>query len=401
MTPTSQATLTNDTGNNTVAVDDFRHRFPELDGLRGIASLIVGLFHGFCLPLLIPTTILGVPVVAAVEGVISGAVAVDLFFIMSGFFLCGMLDAITLRNLPTFYIRRYVRLIPPAAASLVLIYIFAKFTLRALPETPNAGTDYFLFYADNHIIALKTLVLNFLFIRHTLNPPLWTIRQEILISSLFPLVFFLKNTRAAAWYKISLLPVFLLIALLLDRHQKLGLDVFHYLYMFYAGALIRDYGHLIRQLPNAWQYILCTVAIAGLITVGESIPTYDLHPIMFDIPVTLFGIILITLLSHGTIPVIRGFMNGRGVQFLGRISYSFYLINWLCVMGTTQAIIHSGMIAYYGVLPAALLLTAVSTLMSLIGAYWLYVTIEKPAVRLSRYLGIISRAPSPTTAPAA
>ncbi|OYY03866.1 MAG: hypothetical protein B7Y73_05760 [Acidocella sp. 35-58-6] len=94
-------------------------------------------------------------------------------------------------------------------------------------------------------------------------------------------------------------------------------------------------------------------------------------------------------------------MNSRGVQFLGRISYSFYLINWLCVMGTTQAIIHSGMIAYYGVLPAALLLTAVSTLMSLIGAYWLYVTIEKPAVRLSRYLGIISRAPSPTTAPAA
>ena len=401
MTTALPKTSSDDATRKTVVVDDFRHRFPELDGLRGIAALVVGLFHGFCLPLLIPTTILGIPVVAAFEGVISGAVAVDLFFIMSGFFLCGMLDSITLRNLPLFYIRRYVRLIPPAAASLLFLYIFARLTLRSAPATPNAGNDYLLFYADNHIIAFKTLLLNFLFVRHTLNPPLWTIRQELAISSLFPLVFFLKNARSAAWYNISLLPVFLLIALLLDRHQKLGLDVFHYLYMFYAGAIIRDYGHLVRRLPGGWQYILCIVAVTGLVTTGELVPTYDMHPITFDIPVTLFGIILITLLSHGTIPIVRGFMNSRGVQFLGRISYSLYLINWLCVMICAQAITRSGMIGYYGILPAALLLTAISTLMSLIGAYWLYISVEQPAVRLSRYLGMITRTPSPTTAPAA
>lgn len=88
-------------------------RVPELDGLRGIAILLVIGCH-----------------YAVFAGQLGGLpkygwVGVDLFFVLSGFLITSVL--LKLRGRPgafrQFYVRRIRRIIPPYAAFLVLLYI--------------------------------------------------------------------------------------------------------------------------------------------------------------------------------------------------------------------------------------------------------------------------------------
>src|SRR5947209_8031127 len=76
---------------------------PELDGLRGIAILLVVAFH---------TPVNAGPIVNAVQGL--GWTGVDLFFVLSGFLITGiLLDAAPGPGvLSRFYIRRCLRIFP-------------------------------------------------------------------------------------------------------------------------------------------------------------------------------------------------------------------------------------------------------------------------------------------------
>jgi peptidoglycan/LPS O-acetylase OafA/YrhL len=306
---------------------------------------------------------------------------------MSGFFLSGMLETLRVGNLRTFYLRRFVRLVPPAVASVVVLYLYARITLTSAPTYPEASPEFLQFFAFNHVISHKILLLNLALIRHTLNPPLWTIRLELFTSAIFPLVYFMKEFRDSAGYKFALLGVFLSVAVLLHSHQKLGVDVFHYLYIFYAGALVRDFGAAIRKISVHFQYALFAVVVLALCLIGEFDPLYGWHPILFDLPTTIFGAILVALLGFGNIASVRRVMNGRVIQFLGRISYSFYLMNWLVVMGAGALVMRLRLSDSHGAFTAVLIAAGASVLAGIGLGYLLHIMVERPSVALSRYLG--------------
>jgi peptidoglycan/LPS O-acetylase OafA/YrhL len=71
---------------------------PDIEGLRGVAILLVVLFH------------------AGVSRLSGGFVGVDVFFVLSGFFITGLivreLASPSGVNLPEFYARRALRLMP-------------------------------------------------------------------------------------------------------------------------------------------------------------------------------------------------------------------------------------------------------------------------------------------------
>ncbi len=85
-----------------------QERIPELDGLRGTAILLVLVGHYFAAP--------GTGAVRFLSGywVRLGWTGVDLFFVLSGFLIGGIL--LTVRDSPnyfkTFYARRFFRIIP-------------------------------------------------------------------------------------------------------------------------------------------------------------------------------------------------------------------------------------------------------------------------------------------------
>jgi peptidoglycan/LPS O-acetylase OafA/YrhL len=168
---------------------------PALDGLRGVAILLVLFFH---------MTVM-VPVAAPDHWVRSvmghGWVGVDLFFVLSGFLITGILldtkgEAHYFRN---FYARRALRIFP-------MYYAVIAFYLLVLPAiAPGLSARlghvegsgwYYWFYLSNHAIAHSTVEggdMRF----GPLNPT-WSLAVEEQFYLVWPLVVLLFSRRALA-----------------------------------------------------------------------------------------------------------------------------------------------------------------------------------------------------------
>src|SRR5262245_17163539 len=121
---------------------------PALDGLRGVAVLLVIFAHSAC-------SATDTTVDRVYRGVISaGWTGVDLFFVLSGFLITGILyDAKGTRGyFRNFYSRRALRIFPLYYAFL-LVYVFLlpclPFTRVNVPKEYNNFLGYWMFYLTN------------------------------------------------------------------------------------------------------------------------------------------------------------------------------------------------------------------------------------------------------------
>src|ERR1700678_3726990 len=103
---------------------EFRQRIPALDGIRGLGILMILLFHGFGLE---GFYILNGKLLTALR---FGWAGVDLFFVLSGFLIGGiLLDVEGSQNYySVFYIRRFYRILPLYAA--LCLFTLLVFHLR-------------------------------------------------------------------------------------------------------------------------------------------------------------------------------------------------------------------------------------------------------------------------------
>jgi peptidoglycan/LPS O-acetylase OafA/YrhL len=112
----------------TTAADNFR---PDVEGLRGVAVLMVVLYHAA----LLSGSSLQLP---------GGFLGVDLFFVISGFLITGLLVRERERSgtisFLRFYARRVRRILPAAVATLLIVLPLA-YILVPLGSRPDALTD--------------------------------------------------------------------------------------------------------------------------------------------------------------------------------------------------------------------------------------------------------------------
>ncbi|HEX2962247.1 MAG TPA: acyltransferase [Ignavibacteriales bacterium] len=150
---------------------------PGLDGLRGMAILLVMLFHT------------GIP------NFRGGFTGVDIFFVLSGFLITSLLLSEATEagriNLKYFYMRRILRLLP----ALVLMLIIVTLTAQALNLKGSAYTDFTggiitLFYSANLARAFNLHQMGLL--SHT-----WSLSIEEQFYMLWPLalIIMLKYVR--------------------------------------------------------------------------------------------------------------------------------------------------------------------------------------------------------------
>lgn len=167
-----------------------RQHFPSLDGLRGIAILLVLIFHSLDIQLdAIPN-----PVIHAIA--ISGWSGVSLFFVLSGFLITGiLLDAPKGgRGLGNFYARRALRILPLYYVTLLIFfYVIPRGPFPELAWHDDRELLYWTFL-QNWAMAARGSFLDAPNLNH-----LWSLNIEEQFYLFWPLFVFGLGRRRLLW----------------------------------------------------------------------------------------------------------------------------------------------------------------------------------------------------------
>jgi len=306
-------------------------RYTALDGLRGIAALVVVFHHS-----LLTASLLARPYrehALELDGIFrvltytplhlpwAGTEAVMVFFVLSGFVLVLPFDRPGPKRLARYYSQRLTRLYLPIWASVTFAVMLATIFPLAATHTSwwvnaHAGT-----VTSDSVLHQMTVVRGVTF----LDSPLWSMRWEVIFSLLLPL--FLIGAlwwRKAALLKIALLAAVLLYAWSTGRHASML-----YLPVFGIGcclAAIRTQisAFMIRiGRPGFWVLLLVSLGLLSVTWISPSINS-DLHLHARAMVLMILGGALLVALFVGS-PTAAVIGNSAVCRWLGTISFSLYL----------------------------------------------------------------------------
>ena len=335
-----------------------------LTGIRGIAAWGVVLYH-IRLSLV---AILPPPVIAVLA---KGYLAVDLFFILSGFVIWYNYAARIADGgwaaARLFLWRRFARVWPLHGAILAAFMGLAVLLLA----TGRDASGYPVAELPLHVL----LIQNWGFTTDlSWNHPAWSISTEFAAYLLFPvLVIVTRWERLPDW---MLVVAAMLIAAALymlfagQGHRALGDDIPGLgLWRCVAGFVM---GCLMCQLWQRWKGVARAAAWSALVAMVLVLAGLGLGlPETAWIPATFFAGLL--ALALGTGPLVQ-LLGGSWLTYLGEISYSTYLAHFLLFILFKLAFVDASLQLGWGGLLGFLALV-------LAASVGLYHGVEKPAQR--------------------
>jgi peptidoglycan/LPS O-acetylase OafA/YrhL len=307
--------------------DGFR---PDIEGLRGIAVALVVLFHAGLLS-------------NASYQLTGGFIGVDLFFVVSGFLITGLLIRERERtgriSFAKFYARR-VRRILPAAAVVLVICLPIAYQLSTLVSRSSV-------MEDGASAALSIANIRFAQTTDYFNPVnyspflhFWSLGVEEQFYFVWPALMFVvawKWPRPGAAVALASIVVVSFLASLYETDQNAS-TAFYMLptraWQLAAGGLLAVLGGSTDVLPRSVRSVFGTVlafagwaALFALLTASYFIDSkLTPYPGTAAIVPTLAGVLLI---ASGQSPIGPGILlRLTPVRFIGKISYSLYLWHW-------------------------------------------------------------------------
>ncbi|PSL19173.1 acyltransferase family protein [Shimia abyssi] len=287
----------------------------EIDGLRAIAVLAVVLYH------------FGIP------GLRGGFVGVDIFFVISGFLIGGILwrekTATGRLSLGRFYMRRIRRLAPAYVAMSVAVLVVGWMVLLPFDYRETA----------KGVIAATVYLSNVQFFRqsgyfdgaaedkvllHT-----WSLSVEEQFYLFLPLVFLLfsRSRRAMIVALVALFIASLLSAIpMTSRSQTAAFYLFPFrAWELLAGVLLAIWG---QERASDWRvgpwasWLGLVLILGGIVWIqpGNAFPGWQAM-------VPVLGTVLLLVNGQDDNPVNR-VLSMRGPVWIGLISYSLYLWHW-------------------------------------------------------------------------
>jgi len=295
---------------------------PEVEGLRAIAILLVMVFH------------------ARIPWCKGGLLGVDVFFVLSGFLITGLLRRRLLGgsglDFIDFYARRIRRLLPASSAVLVLSILGGMVFCAPLLSREFADSAFnTALYVGNFWIAIQQK--GYLATESEANPFLhyWSLAVEEQFYLVWPLLLWAIHrftpSRRGAFRVIGLVALSsfalcLLITFSFSRIWSFFLPATR-AWEFAAGALVA----LARERPSRWMQQIRSPLPGwlGLAVLVGLLPFYpsNRHPgIVTLVPVAAT---LLVLAFPGPAPfgAIR-LLGCRAFLWIGRMSYSWYLVHW-------------------------------------------------------------------------
>jgi peptidoglycan/LPS O-acetylase OafA/YrhL len=326
---------------------------PEIDGLRALAIVPVILFH------------VGIP------GFTGGYIGVDVFFVISGFLITGiLLDALDNNrfSLWHFYDRR-IRRILPVLFTVLAVTTIASWKLLFPDEFTNFGKSLFstaLFYANYHFMHDTGY-----FALSADSKPLlhmWSLAVEEQYYVLFP-VFIYIIYRYCRHYIIPvtlfLCVLSLIYSILLTSHT-----IDHAFYSaparawelmtgsFLAVLTSRSSGNIVSK-----SHFKNGLALLGLFLIVAPIFLYSestIFPGVGAIPPVL-GAALILYATRTAQNPVTWVLSLPVVRFIGLISYSLYLWHWpILVLYKLRAVEYIGMAEKFSLIAAIYVIATLS-----------------------------------------
>ncbi len=353
-------------------------RISSLDGLRGVAALIVVLHHSLLVSPAMAAAYYGDEVEGVARQVLTytplhlvwgGKEAVVVFFVLSGLVLVHAARSPRF-EWGSYFPSRLLRLYVPVAGAIALAALIMTIPVGEGPDSPWLDRDPGYPLAD--MLRDLTLVGG----SSGVVSPLWTLRWEVLFSLLLPI----------ALYGLRLIRPWMLGVLCLGMSvlgAALEVSALRYLPIFGIGvALAGEWDRIERRAERlsrraglaVWPVLLAT-ALVLLSSYWMLLPLLgrDLAVGVAQGPI-LLGAALLVVVAACWSPLAR-LLSWRAIALLGAISFSLYLIHEPIVI----AIAH--------LTDSARLTLLIAVPASLVVAWLFWIAVERPAHSLARRVG--------------
>ena len=367
-----------------------------LDGLRGIAAINVMIMHFFIIlaPAMIydnqlPSHLGNLEQIfrSTPLGLIgAGNFSVCIFFVLSGYVLTQKYFKTRGKEIIiSSAVRRYIRLLIPVLAAIILSFLLSSVGLlhyyfETIMISANSNYRNYWTFTPNIFDAVKQAMWASFFVGGDIyyNPVLWTMKIEFYGSMLVFAVALLFGSLRNRW-------TFYLAAVVLFFNS--------YYLAFVIGMVLADmFNNKTPLFKTSNKLILSIILVLGLfigsypinIVTGDSLYGF-LNNGLFQTPKMTYhiigaGMIMYVLLNS---PWLQKVFSSPVSVFLGKISYSLYLIHFLVISSFTCALF----LVLYPVLSygAAVLISCVLSLLLIIPlSYIFYRYVDTAGVELSK-----------------
>ena len=301
----------------TPSQDGFR---PDVEGVRGLAVLLVVLFH------------------AGLAGLIGGFVGVDVFFVISGFLITGLLLRERERTgrigMLHFYARRARRLLPAALVVLVLTLV-ASANLVAPLDRPDVGLDGAAAALSIGNIRFALAAGDY-FASVTAPSPFlhfWSLAVEEQFYLVWPALILLVARGAHARRRVMIALGLVVVGSFAANLIVTDLAANWAFYSLPTRAWELGLGGLLAVASTAlaWirGWIVGIVGWLGLAAIAVATLTFDSSLAYPGAAALLPSIGTVALLAGGSRRLGPGrLLSIAPLRFVGKISYSLYLVHW-------------------------------------------------------------------------
>ena len=347
--------------------------YPAMDGLRGLAIILVVFLHNF----------------GFLNYFFFGWLGVDLFFVISGFLITGILiDSVGRPGyLKNFYMRRVLRIFP-------LYYLILIICLFLLPLIPSLKYDqgYYL----NNQFYMWTYLQNWLFIFKAPNSNqmllhTWSLAVEEQFYLFWPLLILLLRKPKRILLLSMILLVFTGIGRYLIWDQQIEKLSYSSLFTFTRidglciGAIISI---LIRINP---EILRKNITYIVLLLAGINFGFYFINgmndnnlPFLAFVGYTTFAMLfglLVFEAAEGKSNIIDLLFNNSLLRFFGKISYGFYVFHWPVYLIFFEPL-KSQMLMITSLKTAELLAASLATVLAIFISMMSYRYFEMPFLKL-------------------
>lgn len=357
-------------GNIALSAGQRRGFRPEIESLRGIAALFVAIAHCFVIGLnpSVATFANGVNaenlINLGVHLIFGESGAVILFFVISGYVLGLQIDSLRgppRQRLSEYYVRRIFRIVPTMWAIVIAIFVLRSTTGMA--------------HGSNWNMLIRTL----LFQSSEMDGPLWTIIIEMACSLVFPLLYIL-NRRGGLTVNIVALAIGYW---LMDKWYVP--EWTRFIVYFQLGLLVGTAGAaIVRDLYRFAPYVAAG-SIAVLCATAATCAALGLDGMIWMRGDAVAAFMLLSfIVSRPDTPLVRLLVT-RPAMFLGRISYSLYLLHFVVIEFTIS---HLGYVVPKAVAASPLAMQTITAVicvpLSICLATLSYRWIEAPSIAFGR-----------------